>query len=306
MPAHRPTLLDVSLRQLEYAVAVADHLGFRRAADACHVSQPSLSAQVKHLEEVLGVQLFDRDRRQVRVTAAGEELVSRARQVIAAALDLVDASMRLADPLAGPLRLGVIPTVAPYALPEVVPAVVRTHPRLQLLIREEKTSSLLRELHAGTLDTALLARGPEVAALAQERIADDIFVLATPRGHPLAQRKTVAVEDLTGQDVFLLEDGHCFRDQVLPLCARAGAREVGFRGTSLSTLAQMVGAGAGVTLLPGLAVAAENRDRRLAIRPFRGIRPGRQLVLAFRAGGAREPAIRAVAAVLREAWPRSE
>jgi LysR family transcriptional regulator, hydrogen peroxide-inducible genes activator len=305
MPVRRPTLLDLSLRQLEYVVAVATHLGFRRAAEACHVSQPSLSAQVMQLEQALGVRLFERDRRRVRLTAAGEELLVRARRVISAATDLVDASVRLADPLAGPLRLGVIPTIAPYVLPTLVPAIVRAHPRLQLLIREERTAAVVRELHAGTLDAALLARGSELAGLAQERVAEDAFVLATPRNHPLARQRTVAVEDLAGHDVFLLEDGHCFRDQVLPLCARAGAQEIGFRGTSLSTLAQMVGAGAGVTLLPGLAVATENRGKQLAIRPFRGARPGRQLVIAFRAGGAREPAIHAVAAVVRAAWPRS-
>jgi|KBSMisStaDraftv2_1062788.scaffolds.fasta_scaffold00553_2 LysR family hydrogen peroxide-inducible transcriptional activator len=304
MPVRRPTLLDLSLRQLEYVVAVADHLGFRRAAEACHVSQPSLSAQVIQLERALGVRLFERDRRRVRLTGAGEELLVRARRVLATARDLVDASLRLADPLAGPLRLGVIPTVAPYVLPSVVPPVARTHPRLQLLIREGRTAELIRELHAGTLDAALLAHGAELAGLAEERVADDAFVLATPRGHPLARRRAVGVEELAGHEVFLLEDGHCFRDQVLPLCARGGAHEAGFRGTSLSTLAQMVGAGAGVTLLPMLAVATENRGKQLDIRPFRGTRPGRQLVLASRSGGARAAAIRAIAVVMREAWPR--
>jgi len=294
----------MTLTELRYVVAVARERHFGRAAEACFVSQPTLSVAVKKLEEELDLTLFERGPGEVSVTPAGQRIVEQAQRVLEEASRIKEIAAAGRDPLAGPLRLGVIPTVAPYVLPSVVPPVARTHPRLQLLIREGRTAELIRELHAGTLDAALLAHGAELAGLAEERVADDAFVLATPRGHPLARRRAVGVEELAGHEVFLLEDGHCFRDQVLPLCARGGAHEAGFRGTSLSTLAQMVGAGAGVTLLPMLAVATENRGKQLDIRPFRGTRPGRQLVLASRSGGARAAAIRAIAVVMREAWPR--
>ena len=299
-----PALNAVTLRQLEYVVAVADQLGFRKAAEQLHVSQPSLSAQVQHVEDVLGVRLFERGGRRVLLTDAGREVVARARRVLDEARQLLEAAGRLADPFAGVLRLGVIPTVAPYALPDVVPALAAQYPKLELHIREEVTASLVHALADGSLDAALLALTPEVQGLAHAPLAEDPFLLALPAGHPLARRKRVRLADLEAQRVLLLDDGHCFRSQALAVCGRSGAREAGFRGTSLTTLAQMVTSGAGVTLLPALAVPTECRSGRLVARPFEAPVPGRSLVLAWRPGSSREATLRHVAATLREAWPR--
>ncbi|HEX8435093.1 LysR substrate-binding domain-containing protein [Archangium sp.] len=299
-----PSLNDISLRQLEYVVAVADVLGFRRAAERCHVSQPALSAQIQQLEEVLGVKLFERGTRRVMLTAAGEELVARARRVLTEAGDILSAASRLSDPFAGNLQLGVIPTVAPYVLPEVVPALVKQYPRLRLRLREEKTELLVRALDEGRLDAALLALVPELGELEHTVIAEDPFVVAAPPGHPVAKLKQVRLQDLDEENVLLLEDGHCFRSQALTLCTRIGAREVDFRATSLTTLAQMVMSGeGGITLLPSLSVPTENRLGQLVVRSFAAPVPSRTIALVWRPGYPRADALRELAGTLRSVWP---
>jgi LysR family hydrogen peroxide-inducible transcriptional activator len=299
-----PSLNDISLRQLEYVVAVADLLGFRRAAEHCHVSQPALSAQIQQLEDVLGVKLFERDKRRVMLTAAGEDLVARARRVLTEAGDILSAAARLSDPFSGSLHLGVIPTIAPYVLPEVVPALTKKYPRLQLRLREEKTELLVRALNEGRLDTALLALEADLGDLEHVVIAEDPFVVAAPPGHSLAKKKQVQLRDLDEEEVLLLEDGHCFRRQALALCTRVGAREVDFRATSLTTLAQMVMAGdSGITLLPSLSVPIENRLGQLVVRPFSDPAPNRTLVLVWRPGYPRADALRELAGTLRSVWP---
>ncbi|TSC25228.1 LysR substrate-binding domain-containing protein [Corallococcus sp. Z5C101001] len=298
------SLNDLSLRQLEYVVAVAETLGFRRAAERCHVSQPALSAQIQQLEAVLGVKLFERDARRVLLTPEGRELVARARRVLTEAEDLLTAAARMGDPFAGPLHLGAIPTVAPYVLPEVVPALVKRYPKLRLRLREEKTALLMRDMDEGRLDAALLAVDTELGrAVEHEVIAEDPFVVAAPPGHPLEKKQQVQLRDLDEEEVLLLEDGHCFRSQTLALCTRVGAREVDFRATSLTTLAQMVMAAGGITLLPKLAVPMENRQGQLVVRPFAPPGPGRTLALAWRPGHPRAEALRAIAGTLRSAWP---
>ena len=291
-----------SLRQLQYAVAVADTGGFRLAAERCHVSQPALSAQVALLESMLGVRLFERDRHGVRPTGAGEDLIVRARQVLTSADELAAAALQMGDPLAGTLRLGVIPTIAPYLLPEASPALRTRCPRLSLVWSEEHTATLLESLREGRLDGALIARVSGLEDLAQEKIADDDFVLASPRGHPLSKvRGPARIAELDGQTALLLEDGHCLRDQALSLCSRGHAHEANFRATSLSTLVQMVLGGAGITLLPEMAVAVENRRGELSVRKFVDPAPRRTIVLAWRKQSARGPALREVAAALRDA-----
>ena len=291
-----------SLRQLQYAVAVSDTSGFRLAAEKCHVSQPALSAQVALLESVLGVRLFERDRHGVRATAAGADLVARARQVLTAADELAAAALQLGDPLAGALRLGVISTISPYLLPAGARAVRARCPRLSLVWSEDRTAALLVALREGRLDGAIIARVSGLDDLAQEKIADDDFVLAAPRGHPLAKvRGPARIADLDGQTALLLEDGHCLRDQALALCSRGHAHEAGFRATSLSTLVQMVLGGAGITLLPEMSLPVENRRGDLAVRKFSDPAPNRTVVLAFRRQSARGPALREVAAALRGA-----
>ncbi|HLK89980.1 MAG TPA: LysR substrate-binding domain-containing protein [Polyangia bacterium] len=287
-----------TMRQLQYAAAVAEARSFRKAAALCGVSQPSLSAQLAQLEAALGVQLFERDRRRVLPTRAGEELCARARQLLVATDDLGDAARRLADPRSATLRLGVIPTISPYLLPRIVPALRKA----QLVVRwtEEKTPVLVSAIEEGTLDGALLALEAQLGDLERAPIARDPFLLAAPPAHPLG-RATAPVEmsELRGADVLLLDDGHCLRDQALAVCAHARTHELDFRATSLSTLAQMVAAGAGVTLLPRLAVATETRHTRLVIRPFSDARAFRTLGLCWRRTSPLGPALRQVADTIR-------
>jgi LysR family hydrogen peroxide-inducible transcriptional activator len=294
-----------TLRQLQYVVAVADALSFRRAAERCHVSQPSLSAQLAQLETVLGVRLFERDRRRVLLTAAGKELVERARRLLVDADELIEAARRAGDPLNGTLRIGVIPTVSPYLLPAVAPALRKSYPRLAVLWLEDKTEILVRDLERGALDAALVALEAELGDVESEVIAEDPFVLVTPRDHPLGARQTEATPaELRGEDVLLLDEGHCFRAQALALCSKARAHELEFRATSLTTLTQMIAAGAGVTLLPRLAVSTEVQRSQLSVRPFADPVPKRTLALIWRKRSSLSAAFKQVAATVRSAYPR--
>lgn len=304
MPARRAPHA-FTLRQLQYVVAIVDEGGFRRAAAACRVSQPSLSAQVAAVEGALGVPLFERRGRRVQLTTAGAEVVRRARRVLAEADALATDVVRLGDPFDATWRIGVIPTIAPYLLPAVAPAIRERWPRLHPQWVEDKTSSLVAGLDRGDLDAAILALVPEVEGLAYEVLAEDPFVLAVPRGHPLATKEPATEEDLHGQSVLLLDDGHCFRAQALAVCGQAGADELDFRATSLPTLAQMVAGGAGITLLPALAVSTEAPRAGLAVRPFQKPVPGRTVALAWRETSPLAEPLRALAGALREAWPRS-
>jgi LysR family hydrogen peroxide-inducible transcriptional activator len=292
----RPTI-----RQLESLVAVAEHGNFRRAAAALGISQPALSVQVQAAEELLGVQVFERDRRSVLVTPAGEDVVSRARTAIEAVDAVSDAARRRAEPLVGPLRLGVIPTVAPYWLPALLPKVRKRFPRLELILREEQTARLLALLTAGQLDVGFLAL-PVPGDVTTAAIAREEFVLAAPRGAPIAKRRgKLAESDLEAETVLLLEDGHCLRDQALAVCERAGAVEaMEVRATSLPTLEQMVAGGLGVTLLPEAAAAALVPAKGpVELVPF--VRPpGRTLGLAWRTSSARLREYRMLVEVMTE------
>lgn len=289
-----------SMRQLQYLVAVADLGGFRRAAEACGVAQPSLSAQVAQVEGALGVQVFERNPRGVRVTERGRSLIARARQVLLAVEDLQATARQQGDPLRGTLRLGIIPTVCPYLLPEVAPALQKHLPDLRIVWSEDKTETLLRQIEEGRLDGAVLAADARLASLDHVAIVVDPFVLAAATGHPLMRdTRPASPRVLDGATVFLLEDGHCFRDQALALCGTTGAHESDLRATGLATLVQMVGAGNGVTLLPQMAVAVENRRGQLAVRAFKRPAPTRTIVLAWRRGSALRRPLDAVAAGLR-------
>jgi len=293
-----------TVRQLQYVVAVADARSFRGAAERCLVSQPSLSAQIADVELALGIRLFERNRRRVLVTPRGEILVARARRVLQALEDLRQAARELVDPLKGVLRFGVLPTIAAYLLPELDPAMRRAYPHLDLVWREDKTENLLQALENGELDGAILAREADLGDVELEVLGSDPFVLAMPAGHRLAgARRPVRPEELAGEKVLLLEDGHCFRNQALDLCTAAGTVELGFRATSLATLAQMVAGGAGITLLPKLAVAVESRGRDVAIREFARPEPRRTIVLAWRRGSALSASLMNVAAAARSAFP---
>jgi LysR family hydrogen peroxide-inducible transcriptional activator len=292
---------DLSPRQLEYVVAVAETLGFHKAAERCHVSQPTLSAQVKQLEDVLGVQIFERDRRRVLLTAAGSVVVAHARRVLLEIDDMIAAAKQLTEPRSGTLRIGVIPTIAPYLLPDVVPAVRKRFPKLQLVFREEKTDAVVADLREGRLDAGLLALEADIGEWSTGRIADDPFVVALPKGHPFARKKRIAPSELEDEKVLLLDEGHCFREQALSVCDRAGARETELRATSLSTLSQMVSSGSGITLLPQIAVAVENRRGQLEVRAFTAPTPRRTIALIWRPQSPYGETFRDLADVFRSA-----
>jgi len=287
-----------SLRQLEYAVAVADHRSFRRAAAACQVSQPALSTQIAQLERDVGAQLFERDRRRVLVTAAGEELIARARRVLGEVDALVEGAGTHREPLTGTVRLGVIPTVAPYLLPLVLPAVRARHPRLRLVLREDQTARILADLDAGRLDAVVIAT-PVPGDLAVAELYREEFLLAAPARHRLFGKKRLREDDLDGETTLLLEDGHCLRDQALAICHTAGAHEAAeLRATSLPTLVQMVASGLGVTLLPELAAESLVGKRAGVALARLAEHPGRTIGLAWRMSSARGREFRVLADLL--------
>ena len=287
-----------SLRQLEYAVALADTLNFRKAAELCNVSQPSLSAQLAELEEAIGVQLFERDRRHVLVTSRGRDVIARARELLRYADDVEMSARFAADTFAGTMTIGVIPTLSPYLLPRTAPVLRREYPRLHVQWREEKTSVLADQLRSGSLDAMLVAKEAPIGDVECEVIARDRFLLAAARTHPLVRSaKPVRASELRGENVLLLEDGHCFRDQALAICRKAN--ELEFRATSLTTLAQMVAGGGAVTLLPEVAVNVEARGLRL--RSFSEPAPHRTIVLAWRKTSPMSDTLRKVGATLRSA-----
>jgi LysR family hydrogen peroxide-inducible transcriptional activator len=297
--------LPYSIRQLQYLIAVADLGGFRRAAEACGVAQPSMSAQIAQVEQALGVQVFERGARGVRVTAAGATVIERARLVLRASRDLSDTARQQSDPLQGTVRIGVIPTVCPYLLPDIAPGLRQTLPKLHLIWSEDKTQPLLDQIEAAAIDGAILALDPRVEHLEYAVIGDDPFVLAAAPNHRLARHHGRASPDvLEGETVFLLEDGHCFRDQALAVCGTTGANESDLKATGLATLVQMVGSGDGVTLLPQLAVPVENRRGQLTVRAFKSPAPMRRLVMAWRKGSAMRRPLEAVAAAIRKSWPK--
>jgi LysR family transcriptional regulator, hydrogen peroxide-inducible genes activator len=293
-----PSLQDLSLRQLQYVVAVADTLGFHRAAERCHVSQPTLSAQIQQLEAVLGVRLFERDRRRVLVTSAGEEIVRRARRALVEVEDILGAATRARDPFASTFRVGVIPTIAPYLLPEIAPKVTARYPKLKLIFREEKTEDVVADLDRGAIDVGLVALEANLGEHASAVVGTDPFVVALPLGHPLAKKRRVALDDLEDETVLLLDDGHCLREQALSLCSRVGAVEAEFRATSLATLVQMVSSGTAVTLLPALSVDVENRRGQIEVRPLAAPAPYRTIALVWRPRSPLGEAFKAIAAAL--------
>jgi LysR family hydrogen peroxide-inducible transcriptional activator len=295
--------IPMNLRDLQYLVALAETGHFGEAAERCHVSQPTLSAQIKKLEEYLGVQLFERQPRNVTVTDVGRRVVDRARQVVQGAEDIREIARASRDPLTGKLRVGLIPTIAPYLLPRVASRLRTRLPDLQLMLYEHQTAPLLQKLRAGELDLAILALPADTAGLSTRSLFAESFVVAMPRGHRLAARKRLKPGDLAGETLLLLEDGHCLRDQALDVCGSvAVSEEQDFRATSLETLRQMVASGLGVTLLPRLAAEGPIAGARgVEIRPFAPPSPSRLVGAVWRSSSTREPAIEAVCDVLAAA-----
>jgi LysR family hydrogen peroxide-inducible transcriptional activator len=291
----------VNLRDLRYLVALADERHFGRAAERCHVSQPTLSAQLRKLEEYLGVPLVERRPRHVALTEAGQRVVERARRILLEADAIVESSRAGRDPLAGTLRLALIPTVGPYLLPQVARRLKRDLPRLKLMLYEYRTGPLLEKLGSGEIDLGILALPVPLDGLAAAPLYDEPFMLAVPAGHPLATKERVRPEDLHGESVLLLEDGHCLRDQALELCGRVGVHEEqDYRATSLETLRQMVAAGHGVTLMPTLAAGSPaGAARGLRMRPFVRPSPARTIGAVWRKSTTRAPAIEALVQSIR-------
>lgn len=295
-----------TLRQLGYFVAVAEQLSFSKAAASCFVSQPALSAQIAQLESLLAVQLFERDRRGVRLTAPGAALLQPARDTLASCDRFTQIARSQGAPLTGPLRLGSIPTVGPYLLPQVLPAVYEAFPKLQVFLREDTTDRLLAQLGEGELDVLLLAVDIDLGRVTTWPLFSDPFVLAVSDCDELAGRDVASLDALDGREMLLLDEGHCLREQTLPLCEAAGGDERrGFRASSLGTIAQMVAGGLGVTLLPELAVAREAAATpRLRTIPFGADGPSRSVGLAWREQSPRSEEFRQLGETIARAYAR--
>lgn len=289
----------MTLRDLEYLVALADARHFGRAAARCHVSQPTLSAQLKKLEEQLDVALIERRPRRVALTVAGQAVVERARRMLRDADDIRTLARASQDPLSGQLKVGLIPTLGPYLLPRIAPKLARALPKLQLMLHEYQTAPLVDRVQNGDLDLAILALPADTKGLQTRSLFGEAFLVAMPERHRLATRRRVKAADLAGEKLLLLEEGHCLRDQALEVCALAGIEEQDFRATSLETLRQMVAAGLGVTLLPRLAAEGPFASARgLVVRPFAPPAPSRVIGAAWRRSTSRAEAIAAVCDVI--------
>ncbi len=289
----------MNLRDLRYLVAVAEHKHFGRAAEACFVSQPTLSTQLKKLEETLGVTLIERTNRQVMLSPAGEQIVAQAQKVLREVNTLTGMAEQHRDPLGGDFRLGVIPTVAPYLLPKILSPMRKAFPNLRLQLIEAQTAPLTRMLKQGDLDALLLALPLNEENIRELALFKEPFLFAASKQHPKAKQKSVALEDLKDEQVLLLEDGHCLRDQALDVCNTHRAVEnTNFRATSLETLRQMVAADIGITLMPELAVL--NRQSQVRYLPFRGQTPHRVIGLCWRTTSTRGALLEQLGVVLQE------
>jgi LysR family hydrogen peroxide-inducible transcriptional activator len=249
----------MNFRALQYFVKLAELRHFSKAAEACFVSQPTLSTQIRKLEEELGVSLVERAPRKVMLTPIGEDIAHRARHVLRDIEHIKDAARRSKDPETGNIRLGIFPTLAPYLLPHVIPVIRQRYPDLRMQLAEEKTENILNMLDQGRLDAGLLALPVTEPGMEIEILFDEPFVTAMPASHPLCDKQFITMQDLAGEELLLLEEGHCLRQQALAVCELAGAHErVDFHATSMETLRQMVAANAGVTLMPVLSVKRSN------------------------------------------------
>ncbi len=275
----------MKIRDLQYLIAVADHRHFGKAAEACFVSQPTLSTQIKKLERQLGVELIERNPRQIMLTRAGELVVQRARIILGEVDNINEIASRSSDKSAGSLRIGLFHTLAPYLLPHVMPTVNERFGDLEVLLVEDKTENLLKKLRNGELDAAILALPVPDVDLDHVVLFDEEFVLAVPKDHHLASAdEPLSIDVLAEEDILLLEDGHCLRDQALAVCQLAGAAErTGFRATSLETLRHMVAAGVGMTLLPRLSVQPPvAASDSIVLLPFASPSPQRRIALMWR------------------------
>ncbi len=275
-----------SIRQLQYLLAVVELRHFGRAAERCFVTQSTLSTGIQELENLLGAKLLERTKRRVSPTPLGLELAERARRILELSAELVELAQSDKEPLVGPLKLGVIPTIGPFLLPRVLPGLRERFPRLELYLIEDQTARLMERLTSGELDTAVLALPFDLGKLESKAFWDETFWVALPAGHPLAtgDGRPIAAADLPADELLLLEEGHCFRDHALAACHRGELQRGGtFQGTSLYTLIEMVAGGQGITFLPEMAIGTTLTERSgIALRPLAESGPHRQIGLAWR------------------------
>lgn len=290
-----------TLRQLRYLVAVVDRCHFGQAAAACNVSQSTLSAGIQELEDLLGAPLLERTKRTVVPTALGRDVADRSRDLLKGAEELMDVAQAAREPMAGPLRLGVIPTVGPFLLPRALPRLRETFPKLQLYLREDQTARLLERLDAGELDAVLLALPYALGDLEIMDLGEDRFSVVYPADHRLPATGAATPADIARENLLLLEDGHCLRDQALAACELESARRnTAFNGTSLHTLVQMVANGLGVTLMPQMALdAGIVRGLDVAVRPMADGTQHRRIGLVWRRTSARKETFRRLGEALR-------
>jgi LysR family hydrogen peroxide-inducible transcriptional activator len=289
----------MNLRDLHYLIAVADLRSFGQAAERCFISQPTLSTQIKKLEDELGIQIFERTNKKVLPTELGEQIIASARRILKEQNAIKELAATAQNPLAGNLRLGAFPTLAPYLFPSLIPLIRQALPLVRLILVEEKTEPLLNQLRNGQMDCALMAMPIHDDFLDCEELFEDEFLLAVPEGHPLAEKPEVDQEALQGETLLLLEEGHCLRGQALQICQAAGVgEEQDVRATSLETLRQMVRAGTGITFMPHLAVREETGIRYL---PFARPAPKRKIGLVWRSTSARKQVISKLSELIRQA-----
>lgn len=296
----------ITLRQLRYLSALARHGHFGRAAEACSVTQPALSMQIRDLERELGVTVVERRPGEVMLTDVGREIARRGEDVLTASRDLVDFARQRSGLLRGRLTLGVIPSLAPYLLPRILPLLQTKFPELRLELRETQTRQLVDDIKSGMLDAAMLALPVVEADIASIALFEDLFLLAVPAGDSRPATQRVAVGDIDQARLILLEDGHCLRDQALALCAGARGRGTataagtGFGASSLATVMQMVASGYGVTLIPQIAADVERRDDRVKFLRLKNPEPGRSIGLVFRRTSPRKADFAALGEVVKE------
>lgn len=297
--------LHLTLQELRYLVALAEEQHFERAAELCHVSQSTLSTQLKKLEDQLDVTLFDRSQRQATPTPIGTEIIAQARLVLEEAHKIQALALRRLDPMQGVLRVGVIPTLGPYLMPHLLPPLRTLYPRLRLFLREDLTDHLLPQLRSGELDLLLMALPVRHERLETLALFEELFQVALPAGHPLTKRAQIRECDLNDYGILLLEEGHCLRDQALAICESPQVIEE-FTASSLETLRQMVAAGIGLTLLPELAIRLDQATayrQLIEIRPFAPPAPSRTIGLAWRRQFPRQATISALAEVIQTHLP---
>ena len=291
-----------TLKQLRHFAALAEHRHFGKAAAACFVTQSTLSASLKELEEILQAPLVDRTKRQVVLTPLGEETVARARKLLEDARELTLAAQAAREPLSGTVRLGVIPTIAPFLLPRILPGLRTAYPKLKLYLREEQTAPLVAQLHDGHLDVLLMALPYDCGNVETAELFNDRFSLALPKDHPLAKQRKIEASAARRETLLLLEDGHCLRDHALSAC-RIGAKShaEAFEATSLQTLVQMAANGLGVTLLPQLAIdGGILAGSNLVTRPMAVDEPWREIALVWRKGTGRREEFQLLAKEIRK------